>query len=115
MMIWFQGAICLVLWIGFGGFSIWKALGTDLPKKPWAGIGLMAVGGIFMVMGMMLLAANGGMSGGQLTPLGWIGTAVLGLVFIGAQSYGSMWVLKSVMVRETRDNGDASKVQDLEK
>ncbi len=114
-MIWAQGAACLVLWIGFGYWSSKKAMATDLSRKPWAGIGMMVLGAIVMFGGMALMASNGGMVDGRLTILGWMGAGVLGMVFCGAQSYGAVWVLKSVIGSETRDNEDASKNEDLKK
>lgn len=88
---------------------------ADLPNRPWAGAAMMIGGAIVMFGGMALLASNGGMRDGQLTVLGWVSAAILGMIFTGAQSYGSMWVLRSVMGRETGDNEHASKRQDSEK
>lgn len=114
-MIWAQGSLCLVLWIAFGYWSSRKAWSADLPKKPWSGIGLMVLGAVVMFTGMAALVSMGGMRNGVLTPMGWIGSGFFGLIFIGAQSYGSVWVMRSVVGVETRDNKDTSKKQDLEK
>ncbi|MFM9874468.1 MAG: hypothetical protein ACKVQS_13515 [Fimbriimonadaceae bacterium] len=114
-MIWVQGAICMVLWVGFGFWSSRKALLANLEKKPWAGIGLMILGASFMFGGMATMAMNGGMVDGKLTGLGWVSAAVLGMIFCGAQSYGAVWVLRSVIGSETRDNTDTSKNEDSQK
>lgn len=114
-MIWVQGAICLLLWVGFGYWLSRKAMVANLAKKPWAGIGLMVLGALVMFSGMFVMAEFGGMVDGRLTALGWVTAAVLGMVFCGAQSYGAVWVLRSVIGEETRDNGGASKNEDSEK
>jgi hypothetical protein len=114
-MIWAQGAICLVLWVGFGFWSSRKAMAANLESKPWAGIGLMILGASVMFGGMFMMAENGGMVDGRLTALGWVSAGVLGMIFCGAQSYGAVWVLRSVIGSETRDNEEASKIEDSQK
>lgn len=90
-------------------------MAANLEKKPWAGIGLMVLGASFMFGGMAAMAMNGGMVSGILTPLGWLSAAILGMIFCGAQSYGAVWVLRSVVGSETRDNEGASKNEDSKK
>ena len=87
----------------------------ELPKRPFLGASLMVAGAAIMFLGMVMLVRSGAMENGQLTGMGMAGTLVLGLIFIGAQSYGSMWLLKSVLSRETKDFPNASNSEDLEK
>lgn len=111
-MLWAQAAVCLVLWVGFGFWASRRAMGSPLSRRPWAGIGMMVLGAAVMFGGVALLALNGGMVGGKLTGLGWAGVAILGMVFTGAQSYGAVWVLRSVIGEETVARADTSEEKD---
>lgn len=111
-MLWAQASVCLILWVGFGIWASRRAMGMNLAKKPWAGILMMVGGAAVMFGGLAMMAMNGGIQNGKLTGLGWAGVGVLGMIFTGAQSYGAVWVLRSVVGEETTRGAGASESRD---
>lgn len=111
-MLWAQASVCLILWVGFGIWASRRAMGMNLAKKPWAGILMMVGGASVMFGGLAMMATNGGIQDGKLTGLGWAGVGILGMIFTGAQSYGAVWVLRSVVGEETTRGAGASESKD---
>lgn len=98
-MVWTQGLVCFIGWLAFGWWlrlrsNRLKMLVTNQSRKArtlLASVGIIA-SGLFLIAGLALVTALGGMTRNGLTGLGWIGVFVVGLVFIAGQvvSAGAM-------------------------
>ncbi|QYK52967.1 MAG: hypothetical protein KF824_11990 [Fimbriimonadaceae bacterium] len=113
-MIWAQGSGCLIIWLLAGYWAGKKAQTLNLPSKPEAGILTMIAATLVMFVGMWLVGSTGGLIAGKLTSWAWIAVLLLGCIFVGGQALGAVWVLRSVVARETSKNEEASESQERE-
>lgn len=93
---WIGGFICLLLWVGYGWLmrSSSEKLRQKLMRMPrsqkvFLGSGGMLLGLVFLMGGMVLLAALGGADEGGIKPWAWPVILLLGLAFVHMQVIGA--------------------------
>lgn len=65
-------------------------------------------------MGYLGLQGVNGLSGGEITPLGWLVIAVAGLAFVHCQTTGVSKMLASASIGVTSKRGPSSSQRDTE-
>ncbi len=92
---WTPGLLCFALWIGYGVLQARRAsairtrvLQISRPKRALAAAGLMLLGMVILFAGLGLIVTNLATNAASLSLPGWLGVAVVGLVFVHAQTLG---------------------------
>jgi hypothetical protein len=108
---WAQGVACFLLWIGYGAFQTRRSHAirqkmSTLGRGTRATLGgvLMIVGAAALVGGGLLIEQVGGFTKTGMTPLGWLTVALVGLLFVHAQTMAFAMLVS--LVQETVTNND---------
>lgn len=92
-MIWIQGLVCLVLWIGYGVVQSRRSneLRDKLNAIPRSARGLrgallMLVGAAILFAALLIAHSLGGFTENGMTPLTWVAIAIAGFAFVHGQT-----------------------------
>jgi hypothetical protein len=77
-------------------------------KRTVLGPVLMIVGAIFLLGGVALTASIHGLSGGSLTPIGWLIITAVGFLFVHAQMIASLMMVSVAAQNEPAGSPQAS-------
>lgn len=72
----------------------------------------MLAGLAVLVAGGMGVVAMGGMEGGELTPMGWIATIAIGIVFVHFQTMAAVSMFAVALQKETPGTAQTSKSEE---
>lgn len=72
----------------------------------------MLAGLAVLVAGGMGVVAMGGMQEGELTPLGWLATIAIGIVFVHFQTMGAVSMFSVALQKETPDTAQTSESEE---
>jgi hypothetical protein len=110
---WAQGVVCFLLWIGYGAI---QARRSDKIRAKMSALGRgtrATLGGVLMIGGAAVLIAGGvvieqigGFTKTGMTALGWLVVAVVGLVFVHAQTMSFAMLVS--LAQETVTNSHPS-------
>lgn len=108
-MIWPQAIACFAVWVGYGWWLKGRsgALRARMLRTPrrvrvlYGSVGLIgsAVG---LLLGLSVIAAQGGLTPQGLTPWAWIATTLLGLGFVHMQTMGAAAMITLVQDESSR-------------
>lgn len=118
-MIWAQGAVCFLAWVGYG---IWlrgrserlRARLGSLPRSSKVMLGSLGILGSAVVLlgGLWGLAALGGVADDRLAIWAWPVVALLGLFFVHMQVLGAAAMILLVQQEVTERPRPASVIQE---
>ena len=114
-MIWLQGALSFLVWIGYGVFQsrrsekIRAQVGA-IPRstRGLLGAALFFVGAMVLLGGLFLVLRGGGFTASGMTAWAWLVVTVLGFAFVHAQTLGMAMLVSLVHENVTKARDSAS-------
>jgi hypothetical protein len=115
-VIWIQGAVSFLLWIGYGIFQsrrshlIREQVGRmGRAQRGITGSMLFLVGAMVLIGGLAIVMQQGGFTSSGMTPVAWLTVSLLGLAFVHAQTMG-MAMLVSLVHENVTNPGVAASI-----
>jgi len=92
-MIWVQGGVCFLLWVGYGVYQTRRsdavrrwAIGVPKTRRALLSAALMLSSTGIVFACLIAALKNGGFGNNGMTLVVWLGVALLGLLFVHAQT-----------------------------
>jgi hypothetical protein len=109
-MIWIQGLISFLVWIGYGFFQARRSekirawvCSLSRQHRAVSGALLIVVGMAFLFGGLFALLQMGGFTATGLTPVAWGAVTLLGLLFVHFQTLGTGMLVSLIGADVTND------------
>ncbi len=107
-VIWFQGGLSFLLWIGYGAIQSRRSrrIQGDVGRMPRGqrgilGAALFVVGAMVLIGGLAIVLRNGGFTGAGMTYWAWAAISILGLAFVHAQTMGMAMLVSLIQENVT--------------
>ncbi len=118
-MIWLQGGLCFLIWLGYGVFQMRRAqeVRTWSVSIPRSKRGLLAagllVGSIIPIFAALTFSLKlNGFGPNGMKPIVWIAAALLGLLFVHGQTLATALLVTSAQESVTEARREASSTQE---
>ncbi|MBS1704734.1 MAG: hypothetical protein JST40_02585 [Armatimonadetes bacterium] len=119
-VIWAQGAVCFVIWLGYG---LWLRRGADQMRTRLRGLARgkrVALGSVGLIGAMVVLLAGlvgiaqlNGLQQGTLVPWAWIAVALLGVIFVHMQVLAAGAMITLIQDEQSLGSVGSSKKEEV--
>jgi hypothetical protein len=114
-VIWIQGGISFLIWIGYGVIQSRRShvireqvAGIPRNRRGVLGAALFLIGMMVLFGGLGIAFRQGGFTQGGMTLVAWPAVTLLGLAFVHAQTMGMALLVSMIQPNVTKEPNSAS-------